>query len=83
MPPSPITVLIPVYNAERNLPSCVDALLQQTQPFFELIIVDNNSTDSSKEIILKLATQDSRIRYVFEGQRSRGAARNTGVSAAQ
>ena len=70
-----ISVVIPLYNSEKTIKDCLDSVLNQNYNNYEVIVVDNNSTDNSKKIIHKY----KKIRYVFEAQRGRGAARNTGV----
>jgi len=61
MPPS-INVLMPVYNAEKYLREAIDSILNQTFSDFELLIINDGSSDNSEEIILSYT--DSRIRYV-------------------
>lgn len=57
-----ISVLMPVYNGEKYLPEAIDSILGQTFPDFEFIIVNDGSTDSSRDIILSY--NDLRIKYV-------------------
>lgn len=76
-----ISVIIPVFNAERTLKKCVNSVLNQDYGNFELIIVDNNSYDKSKEIIK--CFKDKRIKYVFEKNKGRGFARNAGIRSAE
>jgi hypothetical protein len=59
----PVSVVIPVYNAEEFLKETIDSVLNQTFRDFELIIADDSSSDRSKDIILSY--KDPRIRYVF------------------
>jgi glycosyltransferase involved in cell wall biosynthesis len=77
-----VSVIIPVYNGEKTLKMCLSSVLNQTYKNYEVIVVDNNSTDRTKEIIQHFKNEDSRIRYVFEPKKGRGAARNAGVRAA-
>lgn len=56
-----ILVLMPVYNTEKYLKEAIDSILGQTFSDFEFIIVNDGSTDSSREIIL--GYKDSRIKY--------------------
>lgn len=63
-----ISVIVPVYNKEKYLHLCIDSILMQTFKRFELLIVDNGSTDSSGDICDDYASKDSRIR-VFHKQR--------------
>ncbi len=74
-----ISVIIPVYNAEKYLHRCIQSILEQTYQDFEAIIVNDGSVDSSALICEKLAAQDSRIKlfHVENGGVSR--ARNLGL----
>ena len=74
-----ISVIIPVYNGEKTLKQCLDSVLNQTYKDYEVIVVDNNSTDKTKQIIKEFQKKDKKIRYVLESKRGRGAARNTGI----
>lgn len=78
-----ISVMIPVYNVERYLPECIDSILRQTYTHFELILVDDGSTDSSGEICRSYAEKDSRIRYVRQENGGVSVARNKGLEFAQ
>lgn len=75
-----ISLIICVYNREKYLKGCLDSLLDQTYQDFEIIIVNDGSTDNSQQIIEEYATKDSRIRFV-EHSENRGLfeARRTGV----
>lgn len=77
-----ISVIIPVYNGEKTLKQCLDSVLNQTYKNYEIIIVDNNSTDKTKEIIKEFQKNEKgknkKIRYLFEPIRGRGAARYKG-----
>lgn len=73
-----ISIVVPVYNGEKTLRACLNSILNQIYKNYEVIVVDNNSTDKSKEIIQEFCDKDSRVKYVFEQERLRGAARNTG-----
>ena len=61
-----VTVLMPVYNAQLYLREAIDSILQQTYTDFELLIINDGSTDNSEEIILSYT--DSRINYVKNAQ---------------
>lgn len=74
--------MVPVYNGAKHLTACLDSILGQSFSAFEIIVVDNNSTDVTKKIIFHKRKEDNRIRYIFEKKRSRGAARNAGILAA-
>jgi GT2 family glycosyltransferase len=61
----------------------ISVLSQSPSPQIELIVVDNNSTDSTREIVECLAESDGRVRYVFEPRQGLSYARNTGIAAAR
>ena len=77
-----VTVFIPVYNAEKYLQECVDSILTQTFTDFELLLIDDGSTDGSAAIIAAIA--DPRIRYV-KNEKNLGIARtrNRGLELAR
>ena len=72
-----ISIIIPVYNAEKTLKRCVESVLTQTYENFELILVDDGSTDSSPEICDSLT--DDKIRAFHIPNSGPGAARNYGI----
>lgn len=59
-----LSIIIPVYNAERYLAKCLDSILKQTYKAFEVILVDDGSTDHSSEICQHYSKKDCRIRYI-------------------
>lgn len=77
-----ISVLMPVYNSRQFLKEAIDSILNQTYTDFEFLIINDASTDNSKEIIL--AYNDKRIRY-FENERNIGVAKtlNLGLKIAR
>ena len=77
-----VSIIVPVYNGERTLGRCLEAILSQGYSSFELIVVDNHSTDKTKSIIEDYQGRFNRLKYLFEPQRSRGAARNAGIRVA-
>ena len=74
-----VSVIIPVHNAEQYLPACLDSVLAQTLADFELIVVDDGSTDGSYDIMQAYAERDARILIVRQPNRRQGAARNRGL----
>lgn len=77
-----VSVIIPVYNAERYLRECLDSVLGQTLKSIEVICVDDGSTDGSLKIIEEYAEKDSRIKIIKQKNLFAGAARNNGMKAA-
>ena len=78
-----VSVIMPVYNVEEYLPQCLDSLLAQTMGDFELICVDDGSTDSSPAILEEYARRDSRLRLLRQQNKGGGAARNLGMDNAR
>lgn len=77
-----ISIILPVYNAASSLDACIQSVLCQTCPDFELLVIDDGSTDGSSSIIRKYESRDSRIRCIRQENQGVAAARNTGLSAA-
>ena len=74
-----ISIVIPVYNAERFIEETVASVLNQTYPEWELLLINDGSTDGSGAIIDKLAEGDSRIRVFHLAGGGAAEARNTGT----
>ncbi|MBR5333024.1 MAG: glycosyltransferase [Muribaculaceae bacterium] len=79
---SKVSVIIPVHNVEKYLRKCVESVVQQTLTDIEIILVENMSTDSSHEICMELAEQDSRIKVLKLDHSGISYVRNKGVEAA-
>lgn len=78
-----ISVIMPVYNAEETLAVAVASVLAQSLQTYELLLVDDGSTDGSLPLCRTLAVQDSRIRVITQPNRGICAARNAGIAQAQ
>ena len=74
-----VSIIVPIYNVERYLESCIESILSQTYENFELILVDDGSPDQCGIICDKYATQDSRIKVIHKENQGLGVARNTGL----
>ena len=68
-----ISIIVPVYNVEMYVEKCVCSILEQTYPDFELILVDDGSTDRSGELCEELARRDARIRVIHKTNAGPGA----------
>lgn len=77
-----LSVIIPVYNAEDTLERCVDSVLQQTFSDYEIIIIDDGSSDCSGKICDLYVVQDKRIHVIHQKNCGVSAARNAGIDAA-
>ncbi len=74
-----ISVIIPVYNVEAYLQECVESVLKQTYQNFEIILVDDGSTDSSGDICDEYAGNDERICVIHQKNSGPSKTRNTGL----
>ena len=74
-----VSVVVPVFNVEKYLQRSIESVLEQSYRKFELIIVDDGSTDDSFSIYHKFADIDSRIKVVWQANQGLAAARNTGI----
>lgn len=79
---SKISIIVPVYNAEVSLDRCICSVLDQTCPSFELILVDDGSTDGSPEICDRYAAEDSRVVVIHKVNGGVSSARNAGIEVA-
>ncbi len=78
-----ISVIIPVYNVEMYLDTCIASVTRQTYSKFEIILVDDGSTDNSSKICRMWEQNDSRIRYFGQENKGLGNARNQGIDIAK
>ena len=74
-----VSIILPVYNAERYLERCLESILQQTLHEFELLCIDDGSGDSSYAILQRYAENDNRIKVYCQEHKGVSAARNTGL----
>lgn len=74
-----VSVIIPVYNAEKYLEECVSSIREQTLKNIEIIVVDDGSTDKSLNILYEHAKLDSRMQVLRQEQQYAGVARNNGL----
>lgn len=77
-----LSIIIPVYNVNEYLKNTIENVLAQIYQDYELILVDDGSTDGSSEICDSFAEKDRRIRVIHQKNQGVSAARNTGVSSA-
>ena len=73
------SVVIPTYNRSRSLRSTVASVLCQTFSSFEILVIDDGSTDDTREVVKLLSDKDPRIKYFYQDNSERGAARNLGI----
>lgn len=78
-----ISVIIPVYNVEKYLKECINSVLSQTYKNYEIILVDDGSTDTSPEICDEYAEKYECVRVIHKENRGLSHTRNTGLLASQ
>lgn len=77
-----ISVIVPIYNRERTLDVCIKSILASEYKNIELILVDDGSTDSSREICQRYADADDRIKLICQVNKGVSIARNIGIKTA-
>lgn len=77
-----VTVIVPAWNAERTIEETVASVLAQTCPDWQLLVVDDGSTDATRSIVTRLAQSDARIRVLDGPGRGPAAARNRAIELA-
>jgi teichuronic acid biosynthesis glycosyltransferase TuaG len=70
---------MPAYNAEKYIAESIRSALDQTHTNWELVVVDDGSTDGTAEIVRGFRRADDRIKYIFQQNGRLGKARNTGL----
>ena len=78
-----VSVIVPVYNVRQFLPRCVKSLQAQTMDDFEVVLVDDGSTDGSSQLCDELASSDSRIKVLHKENGGASSARNYGIDNAE
>jgi len=77
-----ISVIVPVYNSEKYVARCIDSVIAQTYHNWELLLIDDGSTDSSPDILRAYESRDARISVYRQANAGAGAARNLGIKKA-
>jgi glycosyltransferase involved in cell wall biosynthesis len=75
-----VSVIIPAYNCQSFIAETVESILAQTYPDYEIIVVDDGSTDNTRDVLQRY---EDRVRYVYQENSGVGAARNRGLSLAR
>jgi glycosyltransferase involved in cell wall biosynthesis len=73
------SIIIPTYNRAHMLPKTIQSVINQTFLDWELIIVDDGSTDGTRELIKHFIEKESRIKYIYQNNSERSVARNNGI----
>ncbi len=79
---SKVSVIVPIYNVENYLKRCLDSLSRQTEKDFEVIMINDGSTDGSCQIATSFAERDPRFKLFHETNQGEAAARNLGLDKA-
>lgn len=74
-----ISVIVPVYNMEEYLNKCIDSILKQSYLNIEVLLIDDGSTDRSKDICLSYEKMDKRVKYYYKDNGGLSSARNFGI----
>ena len=78
-----ISVIIPVYNKDRQIIDCLNSVINQTYKNYEIIIINDGSTDQSERKILDFIENKQNVKYIFQKNQGVSSARNTGIKAAR
>lgn len=77
-----ISIIVPIYNAEKYLEQCLQSIKNQTLKDIEVICVDDGSTDSSPQIMDRFQNEDQRFKVIHKSNGGNGHSMNTGLAAA-
>src|ERR1700759_692275 len=75
-----VSVITPAYNAGNFIHETIDSVIAQTYTNWELIIIDDGSTDNTAAIVKQYVVRDSRIKYLYQQNGKQGKARNNGMT---
>jgi glycosyltransferase involved in cell wall biosynthesis len=78
--PTLVSIIIPCYNYGAYVSDAINSILAQTYKNWELIVINDGSTDSTKEVVMPYVEADSRIRYYYQPNKGLSAARNAGLA---
>ena len=78
-----ISIIIPIYNAEKYIERCINSLKNQTYKNIEIICINDGSTDNSLNILKRIAITDNRITIIEQENKGVSVARNKGIESAK
>lgn len=78
--PALVSIVMPAYNAAKFIAASIDSVLAQTYPHWELIVVDDGSTDNTAAVVAAYCRCDARIRYYYQENARQSRARNQGIA---
>ncbi len=74
-----LSIIIPVYNAERYIKNCIDSIINETEKDVEIIVINDGSTDSTKDIIKKIAEENKSVKIFNNDNKGVSYSRNYGI----
>ena len=74
-----ISIVVATYNGQRTIQECISSLIMLDYPFYEILIIDNNSTDKTKSIVQTFQKKHKRIHYFNENKQGLSFSRNRGI----
>ena len=77
-----VSIIVPTFNRAHIVEECIDSIRSQIYPYWQLIVVDDGSTDSTEQVVRRYADADQRVHYLRQDNAGAGAARNRGAALA-
>ena len=74
-----VSIIVPAYNNGEYIGEALDSVIAQTYPYWECIVVDDGSTDNTREIVAEYCQKESRITYLYQENSGPSVARNNGI----
>lgn len=78
-----VSVIVPMYNVEEFLDKCISSIVSQTYDNIEILLIDDGSTDNTRNICFEWKERDRRIKYYYQDNQGLGPARHTGINNAK
>lgn len=78
-----VSIIVPVYNREKTIGPCIDSILSSIFTDFEVLLIDDGSTDTTRNVCEEFASRDSRIKFFYKPNEGVSVARNIGLSHAK
>lgn len=78
-----VSIIVPVFNSSEKLSRCIGSILRQSYWDFELLLIDDGSTDNSVEICQSYVSSDARVQYIYKENGGSATARNLGIQRAR
>ncbi len=75
-----VSIIIPAFNAQEHITECIESVLVQSHPSFEIILVNDGSTDDTAQILNNFNQKHSRVRVFHQANSGVSQARNTGLN---